>query len=300
MLPVHNLKSIRVMFIKGNFCIWLVLLLVVSCTVKSKQKYSSIPGYDISKPTTIHLRGELDEISGLYYYKKDTSVFSIIDEAGYLYKIFLRKKVEIQKWKFSKNGDFEDISMVDSTFYALKSNGDLTSFKFFSLDSVQEKKYNSPLSGKNEFEGLFYDSLSRQLVLLCKDCEADKKKSLSAYSFNVVSRVFSDTPYFVLDVENIAEDLGAGKMKFKPSGIAVHPKTRELYIISSVNKALVIAGPDGKIKDAYQLDPSIFKQPEGITFTPWGDLLISNEAAEVGSPNILIFKYKPKNDAKVK
>ena len=105
---------------------------------------------------------------------------------------------------------------------------------------------------------------------------------------------------FVLDVENIAEDLGAGKMKFKPSGIAIHPITKELYIISSVNKALVVAGQDGKIKDAYQLDPAVFKQPEGITFTPWGDLLISNEAAEVGSPNILIFKYKQKNDAKSK
>ena len=161
-------------------------------------------------------------------------------------------------------------------------------------------KYDSPVPGKNEFEGMYFDSVSRQLVLLCKDCEADKKKSLSAYSFDVANRQFNDTPYFVLDVENIAEDLGAGKMKFKPSGIAIHPITKELYIISSVNKALVVAGQDGKIKDAYQLDPAVFKQPEGITFTPWGDLLISNEAAEVGSPNILIFKYKQKNDAKSK
>ena len=289
------------MLLKGNFCIWLLFLLVVSCTTKSSdKKYSNIPGYDITKPTTIKLKGELDEISGLYFYKKDSSVFSIIDEAGYLYKIFLRKKIEIQKWKFSKNGDYEDLSMVDSTFYALKSNGDLTGFKFFSLDSIRESKYKSPLPGKNEFEGMFYDSAGKQMVLLCKDCEADKKNSVSAYSFNVVTQAFNDTPYFVLDVENIAENLGTSKMKFKPSGIAVHPITKELYIISSVNKALVVAEADGTIKDAYQLDPTVFKQPEGITFTPWGDLLISNEAAEVGSPNILIFKYKKKNDAKDK
>ena len=286
---------------KGKFYIGLFLLLVVSCTTKSSTNiYSTIPGYDITKPTTIKLRGELDEISGLYFYKKDSSVFSIIDEAGYLYKIFLRKKIDIQKWKFSKNGDYEDLSVFDSTFYALKSNGDLTAFKFFSLDSIQEYKFESPVVGKNEFEGMFYDSASQQMVLLCKDCEADKKKSLSAYSFNVITQTFNDSPYFVLDVERISENLGTGKMKFKPSGIAVHPITKQLYIISSVNKALVIAEPDGKIKEAYQLDPAIFKQPEGITFTPWGDMLISNEAAEVGSPNILIFKYKKKHEVKDK
>lgn len=289
------------MFLKGNFCIGLVLLLAVSCTTKSsKNKYSTVPGYDITKPTTIKLRGELDEISGLYFYKKDSSVFSIIDEAGYLYKIFLRKKIDIQKWKFSKNGDYEDLSLVDSTFYVLKSNGDLTAFKFMSLDSIQEYKFKSPVTGKNEFEGMFYDSASQQMVLLCKDCEADNKKSLSAYSFNVVTQTFTDSPYFVLDVERISENLGTGKMKFKPSGIAVHPITKQLYIISSVNKALVVAEPDGKIKEAYQLDPVVFKQPEGITFTPWGDMLISNEAAEAGSPNILIFKYKKKHEFKDK
>ena len=53
-----------------------------------------------------------------------------------------------------------------------------------------------------------------------------------------------------------------------------------------------------KIKEAYQLDPVVFKQPEGITFTPWGDMLISNEAADVGAPNILIFKYKKKHEVK--
>ena len=287
------------MLLKGKFCIGFIFLLVVSCTTKdSKNKYSTIPGYDVTKPVTVKLKTELDEISGLYFYKKDSSVFSIIDEGGYLYKIFVRKKVDIQKWKFSKSGDYEDLSLVDSTFYVLKSNGDLTAFKIFSIDSIQENKFKSPVPGKNEFEGMFYDSASKQMVLLCKDCEADSKKSLSAYSFNVVTQTFTDSPYFVLDVERISENLGTGKMKFKPSGIAVHPITKQLYIISSVNKALVVAEPDGKIKEAYQLDPVVFKQPEGITFTPWGDLLISNEAADVGAPNILIFKYKKKHEVK--
>ncbi len=56
----------------------------------------------------------------------------------------------------------------------------------------------------------------------------------------------------------------------------------------------MIADNKGNVKEVYELDPVIYKQPEGITFTPWGDLLISNEAAESGNANILIFKSKKK------
>ncbi len=82
-------------------------------------------------------------------------------------------------------------------------------------------------------------------------------------------------------------------LKFKPSAAAIHPVTKELYIISSVSSALAIADRDGKVKSAYSLDNKIFKQPEGLTFTPAGDMIVSNESAGIGSGNILIFKYKP-------
>jgi hypothetical protein len=61
-----------------------------------------------------------------------------------------------------------------------------------------------------------------------------------------------------------------------------------------VNKAIVLAGKDGNIKEVYQLNPSLYKQPEGIAFTPKGDLLISNEAGKEGSADILVIKFKGK------
>jgi len=43
------------------------------------------------------------------------------------------------------------------------------------------------------------------------------------------------------------------------------------------------------------LDPLIYRQPEGIAFTPWGDLLISNEAGDkYGTSTLLILKPRKK------
>jgi uncharacterized protein YjiK len=91
--------------------------------------------------------------------------------------------------------------------------------------------------------------------------------------------------------------IGEEKIKFKPSAAAINPVTDELFIISSVNKLLVIADRKGNPKQTYPINAGLFKQPEGITFTPEGDLIISNESADRGVANLLFFKYnkKPKS-----
>jgi len=40
---------------------------------------------------------------------------------------------------------------------------------------------------------------------------------------------------------------------------------------------LIILNPKGEIEDLIPLDPKIFRQPEGICFSPNGDLYISSE-----------------------
>jgi hypothetical protein len=63
-----------------------------------------------------------------------------------------------------------------------------------------------------------------------------------------------------------------------------------------VNKALVILNKDHTVKGSYKINPGLFKQPEGLTFTKKGDLIISNEAAGKGSAaDILFFKYNQLN-----
>lgn len=274
----------------GFFC----LFVFFGCTHKKEQiSFAFLPGYNLANPVMIHLKTNLDEISGIVYYPKDTSIFAVDDEEGILYKIYIRKKVQVKEWKFSADGDYEDIVLFDSTFFALQSNGNLKSFRFSSKDSLSIQYCTVPLWGDNEFETAYYDFISKKIILICKNCEADDKKSVSAYAFDPRDHTFSDQPFFIINADDAADELGFDHLKFQPSAAAVHPLTKELYIISSANKALIIADRNGKVKNAYELDPALFKQPEGITFTPLGDMIISNESAGLGAPNILIFKYKP-------
>jgi DNA-binding beta-propeller fold protein YncE len=247
----------------------------------------------------IHLRNDLDEISGLCYYPKDTSLFAISDENGVLSKIHLKKPVKIEQWKFSQAGDFEDILLYDTTFYALQSNGNLKAFGFKNGQLANLDVCTLPITGYNEFETIYYDAYNENIVLLCKECEADKHQLISAFSFNPVDLAFSTKPKYEIDGLEIKDILKLKKTKFRPSAAAINPLTKELYIISAVANVLVVADPKGEIKNAYKLDPKFFKQPEGLAFSPSGTLYISNEAAETGNANILVFKYNPSLNEKI-
>jgi hypothetical protein len=277
-------------------CLWLFSFmmswLVSSCSGQfSRKSYVSPEGYDIEKPVMIKLPLELDEISGVAFYIKDTSVFAINDEFGRLYKIFLNRPNVIHQWSFTRGADFEDLVLVDSNFYVLKSNGNIICFRFITTDSLYYSEYVFPFGTENEFEILYYDAVHRKLMLICKDCETDKKKFLSTFSFDPWTYKY-ETNDFHIDVTGIAKLAGEEKMKFKPSAASINPVDSNLYIISAINKLLVIADREGNAKEVFKISKGIFKQPEGVSFTPGGTMIISNEAADVGVANILVFPYR--------
>ena len=254
--------------------------------------FPSPPGYNLNKPIISKLPPMLDEISGILFNPKDKSLFAIHDERGWLYKIYTNKGPKVEKWKYATGADFEDIALADSTFFAIKSNGSITAFRFQRPDSPIVKAFKLPKTDKREFETLYYDSVRQQLMMVCKDCESDEKNMTSVFAFDYKQMKYLDSPVFHIDGKDIEKSLGDKMPKFKPSAGAINPRTGEIFLISSVNKILVVLRQDGKVEDVFQLDPKVFKQPEGLTFTPGGDLLISNESAGIGPATILLFKYK--------
>ena len=272
----------------------LLFLAFVSC--KNKQPYKSPAGYDIKKPEKLVMKNSLREISGIAFISgKEEVLYAIEDEAGKLFSITPGSD-QLSHSKFAKKGDYEDVTILnDSTVAVLKSNG---SFYLFSINEIGKEKMDGvkeyeKILPEGEYEGLSADST--KLIALCKNCPGDKeKKEVSVYTLQPGSGdSLTVTNTFKIDITLIQSTDESSKEKFHPSGIAKNPITHEWYIISSVNKLLLILDEQWKAKEYYSLDPSLFKQPEGITFNSKGDLYISNEGGD-GDANILIFRYKKK------
>jgi hypothetical protein len=268
--------------------ILIINLFFIACN-SNKPKWKSPVGYDLTAPEVFSLSKKVDQISGIAYSASNGSVFAIDDDTGDLYNITLQKNPQIQKWKFGKAGtDNEDLVLIDSTFYVLGSKGKIFRFR---LPVTEVGEFDLGLKKFNEFEILYKDPMTDRLILLCKDCAEDSKKEVSGYAFNYLTDTFSDKPVLVLKESSIEKVLGKKIERFKPSAANVNPLTNDVFIISSINRLLVISDSDLSVKEVYELDPELFKQPEGLCFTPSGDLLISNEAGPKGKADILYYRY---------
>ncbi len=265
------------------------LLFFISCN--STQKKSQFPDsemYNFSNPKVLDLPMELDEISGIAYYPKDTSVFAIVDEDGMLYKISLKNPEVLRSWRFDKKRDYEDLLLIDTTFYVLVSSGDIVKVNFTGDKLTSTKiELSSASKNQNEFESMFQDS--NKIIILCKSCDVDTKNQSTSYSCNLNDSIPIMVPHNSI---NYSELFKNKPKNLKASAAAVNPITNEIYIISAIENLLVVTSMDGKLKSSFQLNPKIYKQPEGIAFTPEGDLIISNEYAENGHSNLLLMKNK--------
>ncbi len=269
-------------------CLSLLSFLLYSCGPKSTTIVSEIPGYNVNQPKAeLKFPPLLDEISGITYYAKDSSLFAIQDEEGFIYKIFPYHPDSMLRYKFAGRGDFEDVALANGIFYVLRSDGDIYAANI--ATEVKTQHYNFP-EKNNEFEGLFYDDSVHKLRLMCKDCQSDGHKHLSTWLFDPQTGQYSNDSMRI-DSRELAEILGEKKIKFKPSAVAIHPITHRLYILSAVNHVIVSANRDGSIINTCMLDKKIYKQPEGLAFAPDGTMFITNESAKVGAANLFIIPY---------
>ena len=274
-------------------CVFVLTLLFAGCgadsQIKAAKDIPSPAGYELGKPIIKRLPSKMDEVSGIAYYPPDHALFAIIDEAGMLYKVPLNDK-KIEQWEFAEKDDYEDIVLVDSTFFVITSRGRLLSFTFLGNKPSKVENFDLNLTGKNDIETLYHQSDDNTLRIICKDCDGDKGLTNTTFQFSMGEKKFSGASK--LNLNQVSDKIARENNKFKPSAAAIHPITGELFIISSVNKTLVVADKNLNPKELYSLDAELYKQPEAIAFAPNGDMFIANESADEGSANILVFKYK--------
>lgn len=268
--------------------------------------------YALGKPDSEYkLPSYLEEISGMSYYGKD-KIACVQDEKAIIYVLDPGENLKISEYKFGKKGDYEDIAIVGKTAYVLRNDGQIFRVKDFNKKEKKVKKYKTPLTEKNNTEGMAYDPLTNTLLIACKESPSIEKENpytgyRAVYRFNLETNNLIKTPQFLIDLNKLdtyreqstfskfSQKL-AKKLRlldsgtsFKPSGISIHPIYGDIYLISNIGKLLIVMDRRGEILDIHALDIKLFRQPEGICFSPSGDLFISNEG-QGGKGYILKFK----------
>jgi uncharacterized protein YjiK len=240
---------------------------------------------------------KLKEISGVVYDAKSNEFICHNDEKGVVYFLDRETKMIKREADFAGKGDYEDIALVKGSIYILRSDGMLTKILTDSTGkSFGVEVGKVPLAGTNDFETLYYDDNRKALIVICKNCQSDTKKTVSAFAYYPDSSGFESRPVFVINAEEVKRLWDAEKLPktshLQPSAAAIHPVLKKLFILSSASNQLVIADTDGNVESVFLLDKKLFPQPEGITFKNNGDMYISNEG--VTSKGTLIrFSYRP-------
>jgi len=298
------------------------LLLVFSCLTgcsQDKQTYALFEKptynflYQLAEPNKSWILPKaLVEISGLSFIDNNR-LACVQDEKGNIYIFNLKAGAVELKIKFGDNGDYEGIEIIEDDAWVLKSNGTLYKVTdYLNIPKPKVKKHKTALSVKNDAEGLAYDPVKKNLLIACKEQPfLDDRKGndyKAIYSINLETKQIDPEPFLLINMDtikyyrsdNTMTRLGAeiqdfldpskGDVRFKPSGIAIHPLTGNIFILGSVGKLMLVLSRKGEILAIIRLSSMLFPQPEGMCFSPDGNLYIANEGAgQEGT----ILKFEP-------
>jgi uncharacterized protein YjiK len=262
-----------------------------------KPEVSHILPYDFSTPKKVfELDKDLVEISGLAWWNKDTLV-SIQDEKGILYFLSAKNGSILFEADFGENGDYEGVAVKKEHVYVLKSNGNIYRIKKPLKKKTKSDRQKTSLSAEDDLEGFCYYKKEKSFLIAAKERGSFKGKRL-IYQLKKGEKDIEKEPYLIIDESELMKRVHqkyGNRLgdNFKPSGLDVHPKSGNLYILSSASRILAVFNQNNELIEAIKLPKNYAKQAEGMCFAPDGTLFISTEGGE-GKAKLAKLKMKPK------
>ncbi|MUU78864.1 SdiA-regulated domain-containing protein [Winogradskyella endarachnes] len=229
---------------------------------------------------TYNLPKILNEISGIVWLNYNTFA-CIQDESGTIFIYNTEEHTITKKIKFAGKGDYEAIAINNNDAYILRSDGLIYKVKNYDTDYLEIEKIETPFKSYNNMESLTLDKNNNQLLISPKDYDLEKKYIKNIYKIPLSTQEIDNNPIVSIDLKaDILKDFKKKKIHetLCPSDIAIHPISKDIYVLDGRNPKLLILNKAGKIKDVFKLNKHKFAQPEGITFSEDGRLFISNEA----------------------
>jgi len=297
-----NRRSLLSYFLNENYTyyrskclLYLFSFLLLGCNTtnqSSTDKLFHIPllyegTYDLKNPIDkFFLPYVLEEISGLSFIENGV-LACVQDEKGSLFFYNTNTREISKAIKFGKSGDYEGVEIVGDTAYSVNSNGEIFQFSI-NEKTPQVKIYKTPLSKRNNVEGLGFDIQSNSLLILCKSGSNTENliiEGKAVFGFDIKGKKMNPKPVFSIskyDMKTFFETnketfYDVKRINFKPSGIALHPIQDKYYVLAHIGKMLLVVNRNGSIEASYPIPPRLLGQPEGICFAPNGDMFIASE-----------------------
>ncbi len=249
---------------------------------------------------------ELTEVSGLTDLPENR-VACVQDEDGAIFIFHLSEGRIERRIPFGDPGDYEGLTAHSGIFHVLRSDGVLFEVRDDGR-TVSEHPLDLPT---RDNEGLAFDARRNRLLVAPKSRPGKGKEFRATrvvFAVDPATRIRSAEPVMEIDLNDVAAFADAhgidvpqkkGKkakkqkrrtlLRFLPSSLSVNPVTDEVFILSAIDRVLLSFDQDGRVTGYAALSPRLFPQPEGITFTASGDMLIASEAAG-REPVLLLFK----------
>ncbi|TVZ16085.1 SdiA-regulated domain-containing protein [Maribacter sp. MAR_2009_72] len=279
---------------------WTVAALIISIGFLFMNFRDWLP-YDSAKKVTYEIAGrwelpiELREVSGIAWLR-DNTIAAVQDEDGIIFLYDLQRQKVTQEIKFGHAGDYEGLAVHDKDAYVLESNGTITIVKNFQDHDRTVTSFDTGFDIENNMESLEYDAQNNRLLIIPKDKDAATDKVKSIYAFSLRTNTLDPKPIYTIDMgDEVLKNFREKKLykTFRPSDMAIHPQTGEMYVLEGSKPKLLILDKQGTAQHAYKFDKQIFPQPEGITFDPDGTLYIASEGKKDGIGTITELKLLP-------
>jgi uncharacterized protein YjiK len=270
-----NIKTIKmVIFMSLTLCGLFLFLGFKNFRHSENQSYKS---YEIINRW--QLPSELREISGMEWLEND-QIAAVQDEDGILFIYDLKEKKITERIEFGKPGDYEGLALMNENAYVLESNGNITEIKNYQNPDREITYLQTAFRSNNNTESLEADQVNSRLLIMSKDRDLNSDRIKGIYTLSLKNRKFDSEAVYQVSMDDEVlkqfkdEDL---KKTFRPSDLAIHPVTRDIYILDGTKPKLLILDDQGIVKRSISFHEDDFPQPEGITFSPDGTLYISSE-----------------------
>ena len=248
----------------------LLFLLCFAIAQQNELDDGMLHHYDFSSDNlkTITLPKKLSEISGLTI-TGDDRLFAHNDEVGTVYEVDISTSEILNEFSLGEKKikkDFEGIAVVKDSLFMVTSSGVIYKFSFpDDKKNVDYKIFKTFLSAKYNVEGLCYEKATNSLLLACKEYPGKKLKRYKAiYSFDLSTYKLLEEPRYLINLDSLKNKCNINN--FSPTGIEVHPKSGNVFILSSHEKAIVELSSNGELINAVKLNSIIIASQKVYLF----------------------------------